>query len=194
MMTGCEKMIYDEQKKEEREAKKAAKALTKTQKKSKHQKGKKNVLASKAGSKIKKAPTNQKKKKKIKLPKLNPSRANYLKELGNLGPTNVYDTANANIGKKKLAMSNATNKKEALAGLLAGIDNDDLPSAQREKNNLDRAMKTLGRYRVKADGEGRWRLKGNQRYFTLFGMATAYIYKACYAPYIIIRFRGRHSW
>ena len=163
MMTGCEKMIYDEQKKEEREAKKAEKEVTKNQKKGKHQKAKKHVRAAKAASKIKKPHTTQRKRNKMKLPKLNPSRENYLMELGNLRPSNVYDVANANIGKKQLATSNARNKKEALAGLLAGIDNDDLPSAQREKNNLDRAMKTLGKYRVKADGEGGWRLKGNEK-------------------------------
>ena len=160
-MTGCEKMIYNERKKEEREAKKAEKDLAKSQTKSKKHKTKKSVLAAKA-SKVQKSSATKKKRAKPKVPKPNPTRANYLNTLGGLMPGNVYDDANANLGKRQLPTSSATRKKEALAGLLAGIDNDDLPSAQREKNRLDRSMKTLGKYRVRSDGEGRWRLRGDQ--------------------------------
>ena len=74
--------------------------------------------------------------------------------------SNVYDDANANLGQKQLAMPSATRKKDALAGLLVGVHNDDLPSAQREKNHLDRSLKLLGKRKVKADGQGGWILKG----------------------------------
>ena len=161
MMSGCEKMIYDEKKKEEKEAKKAEKDLAKSRKNGKKHKAKKPVLAAKAGQ-IKKSSATKKQKARPKVPKPNPNRTNYLNQLGGLMPGNVYDDANANLAKRQLATTNTTKKMEALAGLLAGIDNDDLPSAQREKNRLDRSMKILGKRRVKPDGEGKWKFKGDQ--------------------------------
>ena len=116
----------------------------------------------KAASKVKKTPASKKKKAKSRVHKPNPSREGYLNDLGSLMSSNVYDDANANLRQKKLPTSSATRKKDALAGLLAGVDNDDLPSAQREKNHLDRSLKLLGKYKVKAGGQGGWTLKGNQ--------------------------------
>ena len=161
LMAGCEKMIHDAKRKEEKEKTKAEKEVTKGQKKDKRHEVKSSTKATtKTASKVKKTAANKKKNKR-KVQKPNPNRMGYLNDLSTLMSNNIYKEANANLGKKKLATTNATRKKEALADLLADIDDDNLPSAQREKNHLDRSMKILGKYKVKADGQGRWKLKGN---------------------------------
>ena len=158
LMAGCEKMIYDQLKKEEREAKKVTKE---GHQQKKNQKVKKPAASSKATSKLKKSSAAKKAKAKGKARKPNPYRAGYLNDLSSLLSHNVYSDANANLSKRKLAVTGATRKKDALAGLLAGIDNEDIALARQEKNHIDRSTRVLGIRKVRPDGKGQWKLKGN---------------------------------
>ncbi|KAG7005506.1 DNA replication licensing factor mcm6 [Physcia stellaris] len=160
LMAGCEKMIYDQLKKEEQEAKKIEKATEKGHQQKKKEKVKKASAASKATSKVKKASAAKKAKAKAKARKPNPYRAGYLNDLSSLLSHNVYSDANANLSKRKLAVTDATRKKDALAGLLAGIDNEDIALARQEKNHIDRSTRVLGIRKVRPDGKGQWKLKG----------------------------------
>lgn len=163
MMAGCETMIYDHRKKEEQGAKKAEKETANDKQQKKKQKAKNPTATSKVTSKVKKTSTAKKAKVKAKAKarKPNPYRAGYLNDLSSLVNHNIYSEANTNLSKKKLATTDATRKKEALAGLLAGIDNEDIALARQEKNHIDRSTKILGIRKVRADGEGGWKLKGD---------------------------------
>ena len=163
LMAGCEKMIFDQRKKEEQEAKKAERDTAKGNQQKEKEKAKKSAATSKATFKVKKTSGTKKAKPKTKakVRKPNPYRAGYLNDLSSLVNHDIYSVANANLSKKKLATTDATRKKDALAGLLAGIDNGDIASARREKNHIDRSTKVLGIRKVRADGEGGWKLKGD---------------------------------
>lgn len=95
-------------------------------------------------------------KKKTKKP--TPGQPGYLNDFASLTMCNIYEDANRNLDRPDLAVVTHTDKDKALKALLAGVPLDDRGSTRGEKSNILKATKTLGN--VRADGNGRWRLKG----------------------------------
>lgn len=117
---------------------------------------KKNRKSSKQGIKSKSKGNHLVKKKKAKKPR--PGQAGYLNDFASLTTSNIYEDANRNMDRPDLALVTHTNKEKALKAFLAGVPIDDRDSARGEKTNILKATKTLGN--VRADGNGKWKLKG----------------------------------
>ena len=102
---------------------------------------------------------------KVDGPKRTKRRGNkYLSNSNSLLTSNVYEDADANFNREALQASGYTDKRKALAALVAsvplGITEKD---AIAEKNRIKKATETLGRgirgY-CKADGENAWKFPG----------------------------------
>ena len=113
-------------------------------------KGKESGLSGKK-SKVKKGKSNEAKKPK-------PTQEGYLSNLGSLFTSNIYEDANLN--RPSLTITDTLIKEQALKSLLAGVPLEDLKTARAEKQHIQRATKTLGARKVKADGKGGWKFKG----------------------------------
>lgn len=87
-----------------------------------------------------------------------PGQLGYLNDFASLTTSNVYEDANQNLNRPELAVVSHTNKNKALKAFLAGVPLDDRNSTRGEKTNILKATKTLGN--VRADGNGKWKLKG----------------------------------
>ena len=104
-------------------------------------------------SKRKKAETQKKKAEKPR-----PGQPGYLNDFASLTTSNVYEDANRNLDRPDLAVVTHTNKQEALKAFLAGVTRDDRGNVRGEKTSILLATKALGN--VRADGNGKWKLKG----------------------------------
>ena len=153
MMAGIEKIIYDAIKKESKEEQRASKG-TKKLGNSKASKGS-SALSAKGTSKITK-----KAKSRAKISKPNPSKPGYLNNLGSLMSNNVYDDANANLRKAKLITSSEKDKRKAMSEIIASVPLEDIHSSRREKNHIIKATVTLGKRKVTAVGDNKWKFKG----------------------------------
>ncbi|KAL6719078.1 hypothetical protein ACLMJK_003313 [Lecanora helva] len=110
-----------------------------------------------------KVPKGKKKTQKIpKRPK--PSQPGYMNDSESLMTSNVYEDANANLGKQGLPAMNDRNKSKALATLIAGIPLDDLQRAKSEKQQILHMTQILGSVKPSHEGpngEGKgWNMKG----------------------------------
>ncbi len=146
-----------------KDAKKSKRKASGTPKKS-AQKAKGTPKAKKAQAEKKKKEPKGKKgkaadKNKGKAPATSRAQPNLL-NMGSLLGNDLYDTANANIGRTQLATPTATAKNEALAQLIASVPEEDKRGAQTDKTHVLKATKILSKYNVHYDGKGGWLLKG----------------------------------
>lgn len=146
MRIGVEDLLARETKHEGRKAKSSKKGP---------EGRRKNGNSSKQGRKSK-SKGNPLAKKKTKKPR--PGQAGYLNDFASLTTSNIYEDANRNVDRPHLALVTHTNKEKALKAFLAGVPLDDRDNVRGEKTNILKATKTLGN--VRADGNGRWSLKG----------------------------------
>jgi SNF2-related domain len=73
----------------------------------------------------------------------------------------IVSAAQANIGKAAQPGFTSTNKKNALAELIASIPEDERTTHNADKNALDKATKSFSGFAsMKADGNDGWRLRG----------------------------------
>lgn len=89
-----------------------------------------------------------------------PTQPGYLNDTGSLLTSNVFHDADANADQDALPVSTETNKAKALAALVASVPLADRREAASEKEHIKRATITLGKYKVKPDGNGEWAMKG----------------------------------
>ncbi|MCJ1469878.1 hypothetical protein MMC07_008522 [Pseudocyphellaria aurata] len=163
MLVGIEDFLVKETKRQGKKAKASKKAPDSRQRHKKSLSTRKNskstgVPSAKKKSKMKK-PTgvpSAKKKSKVKRPK--PGQPGYFADFASLIASNVYEDANRNIDRPDLAVVTHTDKGKALKAFLAGVPLDDRGNARGDKTSILNATKTLGN--VRADGNGRWRLRG----------------------------------
>ena len=104
------------------------------------------------------------KKDGAKRTKRTPNQAGYLNNSNSLLTSNVYEDADANLNREALPASGHTNKKKALAALVASVPlGTTIKDAQAEKNHILKSTVILGRTTggtCKADGENNWKLTG----------------------------------
>jgi SNF2 family DNA or RNA helicase len=73
----------------------------------------------------------------------------------------IVSAAQANVGKAAQPGFSSTNKKAALAELIASIPESERTTHNADKNALDKATKSfVGHAAMKADGNNGWRLRG----------------------------------
>lgn len=75
---------------------------------------------------------------------------------------NVYTSANSNVGVAALPIVTEKNKTEALKALLASVPIEDRKAISGEKQHIIDATRTLGKYKVRSDGKGGWKLNGTE--------------------------------
>ena len=100
------------------------------------------------------------KKSKGKGAKAAASKPTLLRDVNSLFTSNVYADANANLDKTALPVMTERKKQEALNQLMASVPLEDQRMASREKQHILKATKSLGKYKVRPDGTGRWLFKG----------------------------------
>lgn len=154
MLAGIEGDMARDQKKAEKKVKAPRKEGKSRNGKSKATKGK--DIRSDSG--VKKSRSKKSSKNRSKKPR--PTQEGYLNNIDSLFTSNVYADANANLHRPSLAVTDTTNKDEALKSLLAGVPLGDLKQARSEKQHLLKATKILGARKVKADGKGGWKFTG----------------------------------
>ena len=146
----------------ERNSRKAAEGR-KVSKKVKGGKGKPNAQSIGKASKGKgkgKAKKDQGSKKRLK-----PTDAGYMVDVNSMFNNDVYTAANANLELGQLPAVTETKKNDALKALLASVPVEDRRATQQaasESKHILRATRTLAKYKVKPDGNGRWKLKGDR--------------------------------
>lgn len=153
MLVGIEDFLAVNAKHEERKAKRSKKAPEGRKRHKKSLNVSKTSKSTENPSKRKKAETQKKKAEKPR-----PGQLGYLNDFASLTTSNVYEDANKNLDRPALAVVTHTNKQKALKAFLAGVPLDDRGNARGEKTNILLATKTLGN--VRADGNGKWKLKG----------------------------------
>lgn len=84
----------------------------------------------------------------------------YADDIDNLLHSNVYEDANNNLGSHELPSITYKDKQKALTALLASVPLEEKRSSRGERSQILRDIKSLGSHRVRADGKGKWRMKG----------------------------------
>ena len=88
----------------------------------------------------------------------------YLNNSNTLLTSNVYEDADANLNLEALPVSGQTNKRKALAALVASVPLGTTPQdAMAQQNRIRKATETLGRNIkgcCKVDGKDNWKLVG----------------------------------
>lgn len=92
--------------------------------------------------------------------KKKPTQAGYLNNAASLLNSNVFESANANRDLAPLPKSTAKNKAKALADMVANVPLGDRRRAGAERVHIRRATVTLGKQKVKPDGDGGWKFTG----------------------------------
>ena len=88
-----------------------------------------------------------------------PTQAGYMNDAASLMTSNVYEDANANIGKAAMPVMTDTRKKQAMASLISSIPVEDKAKAASEKEHILRMTRTLGSCKASTKAVG-WELKG----------------------------------
>ena len=88
-----------------------------------------------------------------------PTQAGYMNDAASLMTSNVYEDANANIGKAAMPVMTDTRKKEAMASLISSIPVEDKAKAASEKEHILRMTRILGYCKASTKAVG-WELKG----------------------------------
>lgn len=154
MLAGIEDYLAKENKKAKRKQRADKKAPGGQKKHKNSLKGNKKPKSSNKPPK-KKAPV---KKPEAKRPR--PGMVGYLNDLDSLLGSNIYEDGNRNLERPDLPLVTETRKDKALKALLAGVPLENQAESRGQKSDLERASKILGKYKVSADGNGKWKLKG----------------------------------
>ena len=88
-----------------------------------------------------------------------PTQAGYMNDAASLATSNVYEDANANIGKAAMPVMTGTRKREAMASLISSIPVEDKAKAKSEKAHILRMTTILGSCKASTKAAG-WDLKG----------------------------------
>ena len=83
-------------------------------------------------------------------------------DVESLFSNNVYTAANSNVGAVALPVVTEKTKNDALKALLASVPIEDRKAIRGEKKHIIDATRTLGKYKVRPDGKGGWKLKGKE--------------------------------
>ena len=99
-------------------------------------------------------------RKKAKSRKQAAMEADCLNDINKLLNSNIYEEANNNQGCRELPAITLKDKRKALTALVADIPLEQRGNIRGQKAQILRCIMTLGRGRVRADGEGGWKFKG----------------------------------
>ena len=88
-----------------------------------------------------------------------PTQAGYMNDAASLMTSNVYEDANANIGKAAMPVMTDTRKKQAMTSLISSIPVEDQAKAKSEKVHILRMTTILGKCKASTKAVG-WDLKG----------------------------------
>lgn len=88
-----------------------------------------------------------------------PTQAGYMNDAASLMTSNVYEDANANIGKAAMPVMTGTRKKQAMASLISSIPVENKAKAASEKEHILRMTTILGSCKASTKAVG-WDLKG----------------------------------
>ena len=88
-----------------------------------------------------------------------PTQAGYMNDSASLVTSNVYEDANANIGKAAMPIMTDTRKKQAMTSLISSIPVEDKAKAKSEKAHILRMTTILGSCKASTTAAG-WDLKG----------------------------------
>ena len=88
-----------------------------------------------------------------------PTQAGYMNDAASLMTSNVYEDANANIGKAAMPVMTDTRKRKAMASLISSIPVQDKAKAASEKEHILRMTTVLGSCKASTKAVG-WDLKG----------------------------------
>lgn len=88
-----------------------------------------------------------------------PTQAGYMNDAASLVTSNVYEDANANIGKAAMPVMTGTRKKQAMTSLISSIPVEDKAKARSEKAHILRMTTILGSCKASTKAVG-WDLKG----------------------------------
>ena len=88
-----------------------------------------------------------------------PTQAGYMNDARSLVTSNVYQDANANIGKAAVPIMAGTRKRQAMASLISSIPVEDKAKAASEKAHILRMTTVLGSCKASTTAAG-WDLKG----------------------------------
>ena len=102
---------------------------------------------------------NVKGKKGGKASRPKPTQAGYMNDAGSLVTSNVYQDANANIGKAAVPIMTGTRKRQAMASLISSIPVENKAKAASEKAHILRMTTVLGSCKASTTAAG-WDLKG----------------------------------
>ena len=98
--------------------------------------------------------------KKCKARKQTTSVDDYADDIDNLLHSNVYEDANNNLGSRELPSITYKDKHKALTALLASVPLEERGSIRGERTKILNYIKSLCSQRVRADGAGKWIMKG----------------------------------
>ena len=102
---------------------------------------------------------NVKGKKGGKASRPRPTQAGYMNDATSLVTSNVYEDANANVGKAAMPIMMDTRKRQAMASLISSIPVEDETKAASEKAHILRMTTILGSCKASTKAAG-WDLKG----------------------------------
>ena len=105
------------------------------------------------------SPGNSKGKRAGKASRPKPTQAGYMNDVASLVTSNVYEDANANIGKAAMPVMTDTRKRQAMASLISSIPVEDRAKARSEKEHILRMTTILGSCKASTKAVG-WDLKG----------------------------------
>ena len=88
-----------------------------------------------------------------------PTQAGYMNDSASLVTSNVYEDANANIGKAAMPIMTDTRKRQAMTSLISSIPVEDKGKAASEKAHILRMTTILGSCKASTKAAG-WDLKG----------------------------------
>ena len=102
---------------------------------------------------------NSKSRKAGKASRPKPTQAGYMNDTTSLVTSNVYEDANANIGKAAMPVMTDKRKKQAMASLISSIPIENQAKAKSEKEHILRMTTILGSCKASTEATG-WNLKG----------------------------------
>ena len=102
---------------------------------------------------------NSKGKRAGKASRPKPTQAGYMNDTSSLVTSNVYEDANANVGKAAMPMMTGTRKRQAMASLISSIPVENKAKAASEKEHILRMTTILGSCKASTNAVG-WELKG----------------------------------
>ena len=88
-----------------------------------------------------------------------PTQAGYMNDAASLMTSNVYEDANANVGKAAMPVMTDTRKRQAMASLISSIPVENKAKAASEKEHILRMTTILGSCKASTKAVG-WDLKG----------------------------------